>query len=187
VNVKIEESVAPLENVGIDLGLKDIAVTSDGDRCEQGCFYRGIEQKIAQAQRRGHRRQAKRWHRRAANRRKDALHCFSRKIVNQYQKIAVGDVSSLQLAKTRMAKSVLDSGWGMLRRFLQSKGQQAGRSVVIVSEKDTSRICSSCGAVSGPRGVNELRVRRWRCAPCGAWHDRDVNAAKNILRRERSA
>jgi putative transposase len=106
-----------------------------------------------------------------------------RKIVNQYQKIAVGDVSSLQLAKTRMAKSVLDSGWGLLRAFLQSKGQQAARSIVIVSEKDTSRICSSCGAVSGPRGVNELRVRRWRCAPCGAWHDRDANAAKNILRR----
>jgi len=76
VEVPVEESVAPLEKVGIDLGLKNVAVTSDGARCEKGRFYRGIEQKIAQAQRRGHRRQAKRLHRRAANRRKDALHKF---------------------------------------------------------------------------------------------------------------
>jgi transposase len=67
-----------LEKVGIDLGLKEIAVTSDDTRCEKSRFYRGIEQKIAQAQRRGHPRQAKFLHRRAANRRKDALHKFSR-------------------------------------------------------------------------------------------------------------
>jgi transposase len=119
IKVQIEESVPPLEKVGIDLGLKEVAVTSDGARCEKGRFYRGIEQKIAQAQRRGHRRQAKYLHRRAANRRKDALHKFSRQIVGQYQKIVVGDVSSLHLAKTRMAKSVLDAGWGMLKAFLQ--------------------------------------------------------------------
>jgi transposase len=64
VTVAIEERVARKEKVGIDLGLKDIAVTSDGERCEKGRFYRGIEQKIAHAQRRGHRRQAKRLHRR---------------------------------------------------------------------------------------------------------------------------
>jgi transposase len=75
VKVGIEESVAPLEKVGIDLGLKEVAVTSDGERCEKGRFYRGIEQKMAQAQRRGHRRQAKRLHRRAANRRK--MRCIS--------------------------------------------------------------------------------------------------------------
>ena len=167
VEVQIEERVAPREKVGIDLGLKDIAVTSDGGRCERGRFYRGIEQKIAQAQRRGHRRQAKRLHRRAANRRKNALHQFSRQIVDQYQKIVVGDVSTPRLVKTRMAKSVLDSGWGMLKTMLQYKGQQAGRSVQIVSERNTSRTCSSCGSLSGPHGVNGLRVRRWTCAACG--------------------
>jgi len=183
VDIKTEVSVAPLEKVGIDLGLKDIAVTSDNDRCEKGIFYRGIEQQISQAQRRGHRRQAKRLHRRAVNRRKDALHRFSRKIVDQYQKIAIGDVSSPQLVKTRMAKCVLDSGWGMLRAFLQYKGQQAGRTVQIVSERNTSRTCSSCRSLSGPRGVNGLRERCWVCCDCGESHDRDVNAAKNILRR----
>jgi putative transposase len=183
VNVAVKESVAPLEKVGIDLGLIDIAVTSDNDRLERGDFYRGIEEKLSQAQRRGHKRQAKRLHRRAANRRRNALHRFSRKIVNKYQTIVVGDVSSLSLAKTRMAKSVLDSGWGMLRTFLQYKGQQAGRSVQIVSERYTSCTCSSCDALSGPRGVNGLHVRRWMCATCGVWHDREVNAATNMHRR----
>jgi putative transposase len=183
VSVAIEESVAPLEQVGIDLGLKDIAVTSDGDRCEKGRFYRGIEPRIAQAQRCGHRRQAKRLHRRAANRRKDALHKFSRRIVDQYQKIVIGDMKSLPLTQTRMAKSVLDSGWSMLKTQLHYKGQQAGRCVQVVSERNTSRTCSSCGSLCGPQGVNGLRVRRWGCADCGEWHDRDVNAAKNILRR----
>jgi transposase len=118
--VKIEAtlSVAPREGVGIDLGLKDIAATSDGAKLQAGHFYRNIEQKIASAQRRGHKRQAKRLHRTAARRRKDALHKFSRKIVNEYQTIKIGDVSSLKLAKTRMAKSVLDASWGMLERYV---------------------------------------------------------------------
>ena len=99
------------ESIGIDLGLKDTAVTSEGERLSSGHFYRGLELKIAQAQRRGHRRQAKRLHRRAARRRADALHKFSKRIVDQYQCIVIGDVSSVKLAKTRMAKSVLDAGW----------------------------------------------------------------------------
>jgi transposase len=95
----------------------------------------------------------------------------------------VGDVSSTQLVKTRLAKSVLDAGWGLLKAYLQYKGQQAGRSVQVVSEKNTSRTCSSCGSLSGPHGVNGLRVRRWMCFHCREWHDRDVNAARKILRR----
>ena len=110
-----------------------------------------------------------------------STHKFSRKIVNSYQNIVVGDVSSTGLAKTRMAKSVLDSGWGMLKAQLQYKGQQAGRSVEVVSERNTSVTCSTCGALSGPRGVNGLIVRSWVCSDCGESHDRDVNAARNIL------
>jgi IS605 OrfB family transposase len=183
IEVQVEESVAPFEEVGIDLGLTEVAVTSDDARCEKGRFYRSIEQKIAQAQRRGHRRQAKYLHRRAANRRKDALHKFSRRIVNEYQKIVVGDVSSTKLVKTRMAKSVLDAGWRMLRRYLQYKSQQAGRTFQIVNERNSSRTCSNCDALTGPQGVNGLRVRRWTCAACGVSHDREVNGARNILRR----
>jgi len=159
----VEPSVAPRESVGIDLGLKDTAVTSEGERLECGRFYRGLEARIAQAQRRGHRRHAKRLHRRVARRRADALHKFSRKIVNQYQYIVVGDVSSLKLAKTRMAKSVLDAGWGMLRRMLQYKGEHAGRSVVVVSERNTTRACSFCSSLVGPTGKDMLAVRQWEC------------------------
>jgi putative transposase len=183
VEVRVEQAVAPDEAVGIDLGLKAVAVTSDGERCEAGRFYRGIEQRIAQAQRRGHKGQSKRLYRRAANRRRDALHKFSRRMVDRYQSIVVGDVSSTRLAQTRMAKSVLDSGWGMLRQMLRYKGEHAGRSVTVACEQYTSRVCSSCGSLTGPRGVNGLRVRRWSCANCGESHDRDVNAARNLLRR----
>jgi putative transposase len=109
------------------------------------------------------------------------LHKFSRKIVNQYQTIVVGDVSSLKLVKTRMAKSVLDAGWGMLKTQLQYKGQQAGRSVRIVSEKDTTRTCISCGSLTGPTGLDRCAVRAWMCSECGDTHDRDINAARNIL------
>jgi IS605 OrfB family transposase len=109
------------------------------------------------------------------------LHRFSRTIVDTYQTIYVGDVSSLKLAKTRMAKSVLDAGWGILKTQLQYKGQQAGRSVLIVNERDTTRTCSSCKALTGPTGLDMVVVRTWVCSACGGTHDRDVNAARNIL------
>ncbi|MGO9987435.1 MAG: RNA-guided endonuclease InsQ/TnpB family protein [Steroidobacteraceae bacterium] len=177
----LARSLAEQEAVGLDLGLKDTVSTSDGEKLEAGHFYRDIEIKIARAQRRGHKRQAKRLHRTAARRRKDALHKYSRKIVDRYQVIVVGDVSSTQLAKTRMAKSVLDAGWGMLKAQLHYKGQQAGRSVLIVSERHTTRTCSSCGSLTGPTGLDRCAVRTWMCSGCGDTHDRDVNAAKNIL------
>jgi putative transposase len=181
VEKAVSQAPAPLEAVGIDLGLKDTATTSDGERLVAGHFYRGIEQKIAQAQRRGHKRQAKRLHRQAARRRKDALHKFSRKIVEKYEFIFIGDVSSLKLVKTRMAKSVLDAGWGMLKTQLQYKGEDAGRCVRIVNERYTTQECSSCGALTGPAGLDSLVVRSWTCSGCGVTHDRDVNAAINVL------
>jgi IS605 OrfB family transposase len=181
VEVAVIPNVAPREAVGLDLGLKDTVATSDGDKLEAGHFYRNIEPEIAQAQRRGHRRQAKRLHRTAARRRHDALHKFTKRMVDQYQTIVVGDVSSTQLAKTRMAKSVLDAGWGMLKKQLQYKSEHAGRSFHIVNERNTTRGCSGCGALTGPTGLDSLVVRAWRCSACGDVHDRDVNAARNIM------
>ena len=169
------------KSAGIDLGLKDTAVTSAGARLEAGRFFRGIEAEIGEAQRRGHKHQAKRLYRRATRRRRDALHKFTRRLVDRYEFIVVGDVSSPKLAKTRMAKSVLDAGWGMLRTQLLYKGEHAGRVVKVVSERNTSRACSSCGSLTGPAGLDMLVVRRWVCSECGASHDRDVNAARNIL------
>jgi putative transposase len=186
VKMAAEETVAPYEVVGIDLGLSDIAVTSDGDRLAAGRWTRRFAQRLSQAQRHGHKRQAKRIHRKAVRCRADALHKFSRSIVDKYQNIVVGDVRSLKLVKTRMAKSVLDSGWGMLKGFLEYKSQQAARSFEVVSERNTSVTCSHCRALTGPRGVNGLIVRSWVCGNCGELHDRDVNAARNILIGSRS-
>ena len=182
VNVETRSSeLLPAKAVGIDLGLKDVAVTSDGATLPAGRWYRGIEKKLAQAQRRGHKRHAKRLHRNAANRRKDALHKFSTTLVKDYGAIYIGDVSSTKLAKTRMAKSVLDSGWGMLKTMLQYKGHQAGRIVEVVSERFTTQACADCGSLTGPRGRTGLVVREWTCGDCGTPHLRDVNAARNIL------
>jgi putative transposase len=180
VPVLDQTPAASCDEVGLDLGLKDTVVSSDGERLAAGRYYRSLESKIAQAQRLGHKRQAKRLHRRAKRRRLDVLHKFSRTLVRKYQTILIGDVSSLALTKTRMAKAVLDSGWGLLKMQLLYKGEYAGRCVQIVSERHTSRTCSSCGSLSGPKGLSELRIRNWICKGCGAPHDRDVNAAINI-------
>lgn len=137
--------------------------------------------RLEQARWRAHRQAARRIHRKLARCRADSLHKFSRSVVERYQKIVVGDVSSPKLARTHMAKAVLDAGWGRLRTQLLYKGQQAGRSVEVVSERFTTRACSQCGAHSGPQGLRQLVVREWTCADCGTAHDRDVNAAKNIL------
>lgn len=180
VECQKDSSAAPRDSVGIDLGLKTIAATSDGESLEAGRWTQRNAERLASAQRRGHKNQAKRIHRKIKRCRADALHKFSRSIVDRYQTIFVGDVSSSKLVKTRMAKSVHDSGWGMLKTQLQYKGQQAGRCVSIVNERNTTRACSSCGALTGPAGLDMLVVRQWTCSECGDAHDRDINAARNI-------
>ena len=148
VKVEAEQTIAPREAVGIDLGLKSIAVTSDGERLRPAAGRTGLPISSPQRSAVAIKRQAKRIHRKASRCRADALHKFSRKMVDRYQSIIVGDVSSLKLARTRMAKSVLDSGWGMLKSFLDYKSQQAARTFEVVSERNTSVTCSTCGSLS---------------------------------------
>ncbi len=174
----VQAAAASHESVGLDLARQNAVATSDDDRLEAGQFYRGIEEKIALARRCGHKRRAKCLRRTAERRRSDALHKFSRKIVNRYQIIVIGDVSSHKLAKTRMATPALNPGWGMLKTQLQYKGQQAGRSVVIVNENYTTRVCSSCKASTGSAAVRVFAVRTGVCSECGDTHDRD-NVARN--------
>jgi len=183
-NVAVEVDVQPTlgqGTVGIDLGLKDVATCSDGGRLENSRFYRRMEDQLATAQRARNKRRVKAIHAKIKNRRQDAQHKFSRKLVNQYGEIVVGDVSSTKLAKTKMAKSVYDAGWSQLKTMLEYKCAHAGIVFKVVRETNTTRACSSCGSLSGPQGVNGLRVRVWECVECGVLHDRDVNAARNIL------
>ena len=170
------------DEVGVDLGLKSVAKCSDGQELEQARFYRDLEPKLAEAQRKGRKRQVKSIHAKIANRRKDTLHKFSRALVDRAQRITVGDVSASAMTKTRMAKSVLDAGWSMLRGMLRYKCDHAGVAYAEVDEANTTRACSSCGCLTGPRGLAGLGIRRWTCGDCGAEHDRDQNAARNIAR-----
>lgn len=178
---QVTDIPAPKEYIGIDLGLKTIASTSDNDKLETGKWTQKSAFKLANAQRRGHKKQAKRIHRKIARQRKDAIHKFSKKIIDNYQNIFIGNVSSTKLVKTHMAKSVLDASWGIFKTQILYKGQQAGRCVKIIDERNTTRTCSCCGQVTGPSGLRQLDVREWVCEECGASHNRDVNAARNIL------
>lgn len=179
VTVQVAEVPAPEWAVGIDPGIKDAAVTSDGDRL-RGNHYRDAEHKIALAQKRGHKRQAKLIHRRIKNRRNHQMNEFTRRTVDQYQNIFIDNVSSTKMVKTRMAKGALDASWAKLKAQLQYKGQQAGRRVEVVNEAFTTRACSQCGSLSGPQGLRQLFVRAWRCSECETEHDRDINSAINI-------
>ena len=169
-------------SVGIDLGLKEAAVASDGQRIE-GRFYRTLEADLSMAQRARKKRRVKAIHAKIKNQRRDMLHQFSTQLVRNNAAIFVGDVASAKLVKTRMAKSTLDAGWAMLKTMLEYKSQQAGVVFEVVSESYTTQTCSCCGSipVSSPKGRAGLGIREWTCSECGAAHDRDVNAARNIL------
>ncbi len=184
-NVVVEyeaEVSAGTAMVGIDLGCKDAAAVSDGQK-ETGRWYRDIEAKLATAQRARKKKRSATLHMKAANRRKDALHKLSRKLVDTNAAIFVGNVSSVNMVKTRMAKSALDAGWGMLKTMLEYKCDHAGIIFGVVDEASTSRRCSCCRGIpdSSPKGMGNLGIREWACSDCGAVHDRDVNAARNIL------
>src|SRR4029077_6900482 len=172
--------------VGIDLGLKSLATLSDGSEIAIPQFYRKSEEKLATMQRaRKTAKRLRRIHAKVANRRKDFLHKASAKLVKEYGLIVIGNVSPSKLAKTRMAKSVLDAGWADFKRMLSWKSRLRGGGMCLeVSEVYTSQLCSECGCLpaSRPRGIADVGIREWTCNECGAAHSRDANAAKNILR-----
>ncbi len=165
VAVEIPELVGPrwpgpTASVGIDLGLKDCATVSDGQRLE-GRWYRQHELKLAKAQRARKKQRVKAIHAQIRNQRQDALHQFSTQLVKQNAAVFVGDVASAQLVKTRMAKSTLDAGWAMFKTMLEYKCQQAGIVFEVVNESYTTQTCSCCGAIpaSSPKGRAGLGIR----------------------------
>ena len=178
----------PLRGVGIDLGLKDFAALSTGEKIEAQRIYRGTEQALAVAQRARKKRRVSAIHARIANRRNDFHHKLAHRIVREFDYIAVGNVNAAGLARTSMAKSVLDAGWSSFRDKLAYKAVKHGAWFEEVNESFTSQVCSHCGALpdSRPKGIADLGIRAWQCSDCGCVHDRDTNAALNILRRGRA-
>lgn len=178
----------PLRGVGIDLGLKDFATLSTGEKIEAQSIYRGAEQALAMAQRARKKRRVSAIHTKIANRRNDFHHKLSARLVQEFDYIAVGNVNAAGLAKTNLAKSVLDAGWSSFRNRLAYKAVKHGAWFEEVNESFTTQTCSGCGALpdSRPKGIAGLGIREWQCSDCGCVHDRDTNAALNILRRGRA-
>jgi putative transposase len=184
--------------VGIDLGLAAFAVLSDGTKISAPRFLRRAAKKLLRAQRahsrtqKGSRNREKsrvrlaRTHAAVANQRADFHHKASTRIVRENQAVYVEDLCVVGLARTRLAKSVHDAGWSAFVRMLEYKAARYGRIFGKVGRfEPTSQVCSDCGVQDGRK---PLSVRTWTCAACGTVHDRDVNAARNILalgRRER--
>lgn len=181
VSVETKQS-AGKASTGIDLGCKDAATDSNGGGV-RGREYRKLESKLGIAQRARDRHRVRVIHAKIKNRRADALHKYSRKLVNQNAAIFVGNVSSTKLVKTKMAKSVLDAGWYSLKIMLEYKCDHAGIIFEVVDEAYSTQACSCCGTIpdSSPKGRTGLGIREWICSECGAEHDRDINAARNIL------
>ena len=171
------------EGVGIDLGLKTLATLSDGSKIENPQSFRQLETDLGTAQRAHKRRRRAAIHAKIKNVRADWLHKESTKIIQKFDYIAVGNVDSTKLARTNMAKSVYDSGWSTFRNMLRYKAIAHGAVYEEVDERFSTQVCSSCGCITGPKGVADLRIRQWICVDCGVVHDRDVNSAINILAR----
>lgn len=177
----------PLGNneVGIDLGLKTLATLSDGRKIPAMRHYRAHQSALARAQRAGRKSRARAIAAKIANARRHYLHQQSERIARENALIVVGNVNSAKLGQTKMAKSVYDAGWSSFRNMLRYKAARRQAVYIEADERWTSRTCSDCGNISGPKGLKGLGVREWECA-CGALHDRDVNSAKLILRSGRN-
>ena len=168
--------------IGIDLGLKDIATCSDDTVISNPKFYRKYEQKLGIAQRARNKKRVRALHAKIGNCRKDYLHKSSTMLVKKNALIVVGDLSAKKLVKTKMAKSVLDTGFSALKTMLKYKCENAGVLFEEVNERFTTQICSCCGEITtgSPKGRADLRIRVWECE-CGSINQRDLNSAKNIL------
>ncbi len=170
-----------LLDVGIDLGLKDLATLSDGHKIEAPRLYRKYEEQLATAQRAGKRARVRAIHAKIKNSRADHLHKESSRIVSSFGAVYVGNLNLHGIARTSMAKSVYDASLGRFKDQLRYKCARAGVVFAVIDEAFSTQTCSECGALGGPKGIAGLGIREWCCSVCKARLDRDVNAARNIL------
>ncbi|MEV5574083.1 RNA-guided endonuclease TnpB family protein [Spirillospora sp. NPDC052269] len=177
--------------IGIDLGLSHFAVLSDGTKISGPRFLRRAEKKLRKLHKalsrteKGSRNRVKartevaRQHAKVADARREFLHRLSTKIVRENQAVYVEDLAVKGLARTRLAKSVHDAGWSAFCSMLEYKAARHGRWFGRIGRYEpTSQVCSTCGVKDGPK---PLHVRHWTCPHCDTVHDRDHNAAINIL------
>ena len=190
VNVELLPSTGRM--VGIDVGLSDLFNFSNGDKVNNPRWFRESQSRLARAQRHlsrkkkgsnryeKQRKKVARCHEEIANQRSYFLHNMSMSLVRSYDVICVEDLNIAGLVKnSQLAKSISDAGWAMFINMLEYKSRWYGRSFVKIDRFfPSSQTCSSCGHKDGKK---QLSIREWECSQCGASHDRDVNAANNIL------
>jgi len=195
--VEAEPLPSSAEQVGIDVGLEHFAATSNGEFVANPRFFRKDETALAKAQRkverlktcrkqqekaalRKARRVVSRIHERIRNRRHDFVHQTARRLVNRFGWIAVEDLNVSGMVQNHcLSKSIADASWRMFRAVLAYKAESAGRQMVAVNPAYTSQACAACGH----RVPKTLSERVHACACCGLLLQRDVNAARNILKR----
>ena len=196
VSILVEEDIKPLEvtpkTVGLDLGLKSMVITSDGQTHGNPKFAASDEKKLAKAQRR-HAKKKKgsknrnkarlkvaRVHQKIADRRRDYQHQLSTRIIRENQVVCVESLQVKHMVKNHsLAKAISDVGWSEFTRQLEYKAEWYGRTFVKIDKwYPSSKRCFDCGHMLDSL---PLDVRSWACPACGVVHDRDINAAKNIL------
>jgi putative transposase len=178
--------------VGVGLGVSHFAVTSDGERIanprhlERKARNRARYQRRMARCKRGSNNRAKakakvaRAHRKVRASRTDFLHRTSTRLVRDHDVIVLEDLAVKNMVRNRsLAKAVSDCGWGAFRRMVEYKAARTGRHVIVIDRwHPSSKTCSACGHLLAEL---KLSTRHWTCPGCGTLHDRDINAAKNIL------
>lgn len=194
-----QENCEPLTrtncNVGIDLGIKDFAITSDGQKISNPKYLAKSEKKIAKLQRQLSRKSkgsnnrnkarikvARAWDK-VTNQRTDFLQKLSTELIRKYDIICLEDLNVSGMVKNHcLAKAISDCSWSEFVRMLQYKADWYGRTISKIDRfYPSSQTCSCCGCVNPE--TKDLSVREWTCPDCGVTHDRDINAAKNILKQ----
>ena len=181
------------KNIGLDLGIKDLCITSEGKKYENPKTIKKYEKKLAKLQRKlAHKEKGSRnyykqrikialCHEKITNTRKDYLHKVSHKIISENQVIVSENLQIKNMVRNHhLAKSISDVSWYELTRQLEYKAAWNGRKYIKIDTfYASSQICSECGYQNA--GTKDLSVRKWVCTVCGAKQDRDINAARNIL------
>lgn len=182
-------------SIGIDYMSNGLGMTSNGEILSQHRYFRESQSKLAKEQRKLSRKKkgsknfykqkqkVNKVHEHIRNQRFDRAHKISRMLVNSYDLIAFEGINLQNISQCfKLSKSTYDNGFGMIRNFTKYKAEDTGK---IYMELDkftpTSIVCSNCGAYHKDI-VNSLAVRKWTCPDCGETHDRDINAARNILK-----